>query len=323
MWFALPMKIKTIFEKLTNKQRLFAIVGILASVVIGSAAYYRFALGWGWMQWVGLEGYVDPTGQYHPTKALWDWMELLIVPLALAIGAWWLNKADKETEERIASQKSESERALEADRQRQSTLETYFDRMTELLLTNGLRASEDTAEVRSIARSRTLTVLRTLDPARKGQVLRFLYESNLINKEHLVINLQGVDLSGTILTANNWNGWDSTGWGARLSGANLDRVDLSGANLSGADLSNVELNHAELRGTILTEANLSGASLFMSDFSKADLSGVELKGAYVKKALFHETNLRNALMDDPLPYAYFAGAIMPDGNLYEDQDKNQ
>ena len=44
------------------------------------------------------------------------------------------------------------------------------------MLENALRSSEQDCEVRTLAQERTLTVLSSLDPARKKIVLRFLCE---------------------------------------------------------------------------------------------------------------------------------------------------
>jgi hypothetical protein len=54
--------------------------------------------------------------------------------------------------------------------------------MQALILEKGLRKSEKYAEIRDVARARTLTVLRSLDGNRKGQVTRFLHEADLIGK---------------------------------------------------------------------------------------------------------------------------------------------
>lgn len=57
------------------------------------------------------------------TKTLWDWMELLVIPLVLAIGALILNRSERETEREITK-----------DRQQEAALQFYLDRMSELLL---------------------------------------------------------------------------------------------------------------------------------------------------------------------------------------------
>ena len=115
-------------------------------------------------------------------KTLWDWLDLLLVPILLALGAWLLSQMDKETEETV-----------EADRQKQNLLNTYFNQMTELLLKHDLRSSNPGDEVRNVGRTRTLSVLRGLDPVRKTEVLQFLYESQLISKEP-IIRLTGANL---------------------------------------------------------------------------------------------------------------------------------
>jgi hypothetical protein len=137
-------------------------------------------------------------------ELLWRWLELLIIPVVLAAGAFWFNTQSRrrELEQELARRKSEQELALQAreseqelahrerendreiarDRASEEALQRYLDTMQKLILDKGLRKSEKEAEIRDVARARTLTVLRGLDGNRKGQVLRFLYEAGLITK---------------------------------------------------------------------------------------------------------------------------------------------
>ena len=41
------------------------------------------------------------------TKKYWDWMELLIIPLFLAGGAYYLNKSERKTERDIAKDRQQ------------------------------------------------------------------------------------------------------------------------------------------------------------------------------------------------------------------------
>ena len=127
------------------------------------------------------------------TKTLWDWMELLIVPLFLAGGAFFLNRSEKEIERQRTEDRANLEREIATDRQQEAALQSYLDRMAELLLEKKLRTTEN-KEVRNVARTRTLAVLRTLDGTRKGIVLRFLKEAGLIDKEKTIVDLEGADL---------------------------------------------------------------------------------------------------------------------------------
>jgi uncharacterized protein YjbI with pentapeptide repeats len=83
-----------------------------------------------------------------------------------------------------------------------------------LLLEKNLRNAEAGGEVRTLARARTLTVLRTLDLNRKRQVFQFLAEAKLIQTvvgREPIIKLGGADLSGdTDLRHANLSGAD--GW---------------------------------------------------------------------------------------------------------------
>jgi hypothetical protein len=127
-----------------------ALIGLLITVILG------YLLNW---EWTGLLGIPE-----NPeTRTAWDWLGLLIIPLAVALATLWFNNQTRKSEQSIAQ-----------DRVREEALQRYLDTMQELILDKELRKSEEDAEIRSVARARTLTVLRSLDGDRKGQVARFL-----------------------------------------------------------------------------------------------------------------------------------------------------
>jgi hypothetical protein len=102
---------------------------------------------------------------------------------------------------------AQRQRELEVGGQRaqDDASQAYLDQMTRLMLDRDrpLRRSQEGDEVRTLARARTLTVLSRLDGARKGNVVQFLYESNLVNKRQKVVNLRGADLGAADLTEAN------------------------------------------------------------------------------------------------------------------------
>ena len=206
-------------------------------------------------------------------KTVWDWLSLLVVPLALAAVALFFNQANTRTEQKIA-----------LDKQRNDLLQAYLDRMSELLLEKDLRTSQaDTlagVEVRNVARTRTISVLRQLDVRRVSDVFTFLHEAGLMNLLTPIIILKDADFSNV-----NWGG-------ATLSEANLNEANLSGANLSGANLSEATLVGANLSGAKLNKANLSEAYLSGAKLNKADLSGADLSGA-----ILNRTKLKDAKID--------------------------
>jgi uncharacterized protein YjbI with pentapeptide repeats len=270
---------------------------------------------------------ITSTETYQPGKTLWDWLQLLFIPVVLAIAGFWFNHRERkaaelraDTERKAAEVRAKNERDIAEDDQREAALQAYINEMSELLLHANLRMSMPEDEVRKIARVRTLTVLPRLDGQRKGNIIQFLYESGLINKDKRIIDLGGADLREVNLRGSRLAGVILAG--ASLGKANLKEAFLSEANLMGADLFGVNLKFAYLGealmiGVKMREADLSAANLGGADLSSANLMEVHMRGAYLNKADLRGANLIKAdLRNTNLLEAEFGGAILDGANLF-------
>jgi multidrug efflux pump subunit AcrA (membrane-fusion protein) len=126
-------------------------------------------------------------------RTIWDWVNLLILPIVLAVGGYWFTAEQDARQQRIEdrraqqaqkieNQRAKAERKLAQQRAQDEALQAYLDQMGSLLLEKDLRASEEGSEVRTLARARTLTVLGRLDPSRKTAVMQFLLEAELVQR---------------------------------------------------------------------------------------------------------------------------------------------
>jgi hypothetical protein len=272
-------------------RKLLVIIGLIVALVVVIALIIAVVLSNG----TGFNGYnkvttahtisgtnagtVIKTEEYQPGKALWDWLQLLIIPAVLAVGGFVINLTISRGEQEATKQRAKTEREIAEDNQHEVALQEYIDKMSELLLHEDLRGSDREKEVRKIARVRTLTTLSRLDGVRKGSVLQFLHEAKLIERNESIIDLYG---------------------------AFLHKADLHGANLRGAFLYEAILYRANLRGANLHEADLSGAFLYEADLSGADLSGANLERANLLNAVITQEQWGKAKS--------LKGATMPDGS---------
>ncbi|GAC1387221.1 MAG: hypothetical protein NVSMB33_16770 [Ktedonobacteraceae bacterium] len=249
-------------------------------------------------------------------RTVWDWLQLLAalaVPLAVAFGTIYFTYQQSQLvdvqhryEVEAANTQYQHNVQTADDQQQEATLNTYLNDISSLLLDKNLRKSKPNDEVRLVARAKTLTALRRLNPTRKAILVQILSDAALIEGKNVVIDLDGADLSGTILYGINLSGANLSGAilsGAILYGADLSSADLSSADLSFADLRfarliNINLNSANLRGANLSGASTSGASLNSADLSFADLSGAPFTQA--------QLNTVKSLQ----------GATMPDGSKH-------
>jgi uncharacterized membrane protein len=201
-------------------------IAVLVMIVVGIGAilYYGYMTRPGW---VGVSG-----------KKFWDYLDLLIVPTAIAIGVavinWMQSRRERQAEEaqRVREQQMEDlqrERELEVERQRamDAAMETYLDKMEALVFDRWFealnRGGGELPLLVQLIRARTLTVLERLDESRKRAIMRFLAETRLIHKgvEGLAVRLDLHD--------------------ADFSDADLTRMSLTDQNLSGARLTNAKL----------------------------------------------------------------------------------
>lgn len=253
------------------------------------------------------------------SKTFWDWLELLIIPATLTLLVLWANGIAQKNEQRRAEREGLIEREIASDRNQEASLQTYLDRMTELILKENLRNSNPADEVRIVARTRTLTVLEGLERKRKGVVLRFLVELGLVSTKEgedsissPIVSLSGADLKGVELVEIKLQGVDLDG--ANLSRATLSRANLAGADLRGADLTEANLEHANLAG-----ANLSEADLYWAKLAWADLTGTNLRRASLARADLLSADLIEAdLREASLVYANLRQADLTKADLNAD-----
>jgi uncharacterized protein YjbI with pentapeptide repeats len=126
----------------------------------------------------------------------------------IAAGGLWFNSQQRARELRIDAQQREREQDIVQQRAQDEAVQAYLNHIGELLLDEDkpLRQSIEGDKPRTLARARTLTVLRRLDGERKCSVVTFLYEAALISKDHLILNLRHSDLSGVNLAMTNLGG---------------------------------------------------------------------------------------------------------------------
>lgn len=211
-------------------------------------------------------------------KTLWDWIQLLIIPLVIAGVGYAFTFQQHQTDIQIA-----------AAQQQQTTLDNYLDKMSELLLNAKLNDPSSGSEIRVVAQARTLAVLRRLDSNGIQIVLYFLNESNLILKDQPIVHLNTLNLSGDNLSSirlplSNLAGIDLSS--TNLNGAYLFASNLSNANLSNTDLSNANLSESDLSGAILSGANLNGTNLSKADLNRTDIIQQQLNNVFSCKDAF-------------------------------------
>ncbi len=243
--------------------------------------------GYIWKEWTGFGDYLGPFTRDQRGKTLWDWLELLIIPLFLAGGAWWFTSQEKKREIQINE-----------DRQRENILSDYLDRMTNLLVNeNILKVKNKDKTIIEVAQARTIAALRELDTNRKNILFQFLRDANLNN-----VILVGASLEKFHFERVN------------LKGINLHKTNLIKANFTKANLFCTNMSEADLE-----EANFNFSTLEFTNLNHADVRGSHWKGTIIKNSYFDGANLEGAFItnDQLASIALSEKTTLPDGSKYD------
>jgi Pentapeptide repeats (8 copies) len=239
-----------------------SVTAIIVLLAIGGAA----------SSWTGFRG-----------MTVRDWLDLLVVPLALVVISFLFTTQQDQRQQRTETQRAEAERELAEQRAQDEALQAYLDQMSTLMLERKLLEAEEGDPVHTLAQARTSTVILRLDAEHNESVTRFLSDSGLVVKS---------DPSPRL-----------------LSEIAMSHATLSEAQLSEADLSEADLTGADLFVALLENANLSGADLGKADLRHALLAGADLSGA---------EGITNEELEQLKQAESLEGATMPNGQKYED-----
>ena len=215
--------------------------------------------------WTGFGEFQTPNGEFIRGKTLWDWMELVLIPLVLFFGAHYFTSVQRRTE-------------LEQTKRREQAniLQNYFDRMQDLILNHDLLNDKTNDAVTVMALVLTRTTLAQLEPENKSPLLQFLDGTKLIvpsNSGNVKLSLSSTNLVGVGLPFGYVNG-------------NFQGTDFKFANMKDARFDLADFRQADLMGV-----HLESASLMLCDLSGANLEGAFLKGANFYNSTFSEETI--------------------------------
>src|SRR5215212_5436856 len=151
-----------------SRERIAQVALFIGIAVAATTLIVLLAIGGASLGWTGFRG-----------KTVWDFLQLLIVPLMLvAIGLVFALQQDAR-QQRVEDQRAEAERELAEQRAQDEALQAYLDQMSQLMLERKLLEAEQDDPVHTLAQARTSTVILRLDAEHNESVTRFLINSGL------------------------------------------------------------------------------------------------------------------------------------------------
>ena len=236
-------------------------------------------------------------------KTLWEFLDLLIVPLALAIVGFGFTFIQDNRQQNIEDQRAESAIKIEERRAQNAALQAYLDQMNHLVLdrkllkvNKGVPVHEPGDPVYTLAQARTTTSITQFDGENNQAVTRFLSDARLLKEPALLAktDLEGAQLPNAGLQNANLAGTNLTG--ANLAEAVLVNADFSATEKEGGDTSRItaDLTRADLSKATLHEADLARCTMGKVNLRKATLQGADLSSASLQHANLSYAALQHA-----------------------------
>jgi uncharacterized protein YjbI with pentapeptide repeats len=250
-------------------------------------------------------------------KSFWDWLQLLIVPLMLALGAFYLNSAADFRDYQIAQ-----------ERKQQEILTDYFSKMQGLIVetkkikeTSGYKESNSEErlllEFRPTAQALTLSVLEQLDGERKGKVIIYLAESQLITVDNNEpypqpeIKLDGANLKGMVL-----NDVDQVVKNGNKLRVIINKSDMTDSRFKRIGLlANSDLKGSNFSNSILTSVDFTNANMPQAKFIKGKINNVSFTDTNLKETIFDGVKLENIVVS---PATNFDNACFTTSTTFHD-----
>ncbi|TRU89116.1 MAG: pentapeptide repeat-containing protein [Microcystis novacekii Mn_MB_F_20050700_S1] len=250
-------------------------------------------------------------------KSFWDWLQLLIIPLMLALGAFYLNSAADFRDYQIAQ-----------EQKHQEILTDYFSKMQDLIVetkkskqTPGSKESNSEEglllEFRPTAQALTLSVLEQLDGKRKGKVIIYLAESQLITVDNNEpypqpeIKLDGANLKGMVL-----NDVDQVVKNGNKLRVIINKSDMTDSRFKRIGLlANSDLKGSNFSNSILTSVDFTNANMPQAKFIKGKINNVSFTDTNLKETIFDGVKLENIVVS---PATNFDNACFTTSTTFHD-----
>lgn len=277
------------------KEHISVIFSILALLLLIFIFVWlaRFFVSISSLDWSGFRG-----------QKLWNWLDLLIVPVMLALGAFFLNLSADQRQNK-----------LENERKQQETLKSYFSQVKDMLIKdslqskieskmaeknpsmnkNGVYFNQPQLSFREKATIEALTsiVLRELDEKRKRQAIKFLAKSKLITYPECN-------------SKDKFRKYDNYNKKEFISSLDLDidssfdsQISMSEAKLNEVDLSSLDLSCINFTGTDLSGTKFDNSIFFNTNFSDSKTTPT----TFNIKTSFKKANLQNSQFDLNILYS--------------------
>jgi uncharacterized protein YjbI with pentapeptide repeats len=259
------------------------------------------------------------TYELQPGKTLWDWLQLLLVPVVLAIVAFSFNAGQASTNQQLEEQSKQEQ-----------VVNDYLDQMSTILLQYHLHDSQPGDPIRALAQASTLTALDRLDSEHKSIIVLFLYRADILKYHYYkhnetecgdpkVLKKQFHD-ENPIITLSQGHIEGVTINDLGLSCIDLHNMYLEGSNFSASDLDRADLGLSFAMNADFSHTSMIAANLYFLDLADANLQGAILRYANMKGICLSHARLDGADLQytDLRAYSHFInGALLFCGQYYK------
>ena len=222
-------------------------------------------------------------------KLIFNFISAVFIPVLVAVITIIITlqqesiaKANRDADLHIAEEQHKQNFELAIDEQRNAHLTAYMHEISNLLLANNFSLNKKM--VGYIIRPKTFAILRQLDVTRKGYLLRFLEESELLSMSNTsFLDLNGADfddiqigLPGDNIDMRHSSFSAASFKNASFAFTSLGYSDFSFCNLRGASFLFDNLDYIKFNNAKLQDADFGESNIYKADLSRANMTNTKI-----------------------------------------------
>lgn len=248
--------------------------------------------------WFGI--YEDPIplnmpGNYiiihQQSKTLWDWLQLLLVPIILILGGFWLNRSESRHSLEMQKSINDTNLSIEKERFEDGILNSYINDIAQMII-NSDTAKLRTNRIMAVYKIKTLTTLNRLNSERRNYLIQFLVDSKMLNYWDFLSDFKNIHVSGIFFNDVSFD--DFKFIGSSISSSRFFSCSIQSSKSSHSDFTSSMFNDMKINIFDISSSKFIQSSLVKVIFSECKIKDSKFYGSKIQHSSLGNSTIESS-----------------------------